>query len=115
MHDDFGKKIVIYGAGFEAERFLCYRKDEFDVEFYIDRIANRTFHGKQVYAIEEVPEDIQHKKILVAASEPGYYEISKILEGKGLIEYQIISSKTIWTKIFFMIRAILLTFLLGSL
>lgn len=88
MHEDFGKKIVIYGAGFEAERFLCHRKDEFDVEFYIDRIANRTFHGKQVYAIEEVPEDIQHKKILVATSEAGYYEISKILDGKGLIEYQ---------------------------
>ena len=35
MHEDFGKKIVIYGAGFEAERFLCHRKDEFDVEFIV--------------------------------------------------------------------------------
>ena len=61
MYDDFGKHVVIYGAGFEAERFLCLREKELDVEFFIDRIANRTFHGKQVFAIEEVQKYIKKR------------------------------------------------------
>lgn len=86
MYDDFGKHVVIYGAGFEAERFLCLKEKELDVEFFIDRIANRTFHGKQVFAIEEV-QKLHKKKILVAANEKSYREISSILESKGLVEF----------------------------
>lgn len=87
MHEEFGEKVVIYGAGFEAERFLCLKEKELDIEFFIDKIANRTFHGKPVYTIDEV-QSVQEKKILVAASEIGYREISKVLDAKGLIEFR---------------------------
>jgi hypothetical protein len=82
------KKIVIYGAGFEAERFITYSQGAYEPEYYIDRNANRTFHGKKVYTYEEKKNELNNKKILVAANEHSYKEISILLENEGFVEFE---------------------------
>ena len=88
MRKNVGKDVVIWGAAFEAEKFECLYGTEYNVEFYIDRNANRTFHGKPVYTYDEKKDELKVKKIIIASSEPIYREISSFLISEGFKEFE---------------------------
>ena len=86
------KKIIIYGAGFEAEKFYYLIKDKVDIKFLIDRNAekNSIFHGKRIYKLEEKIEELKIKKnkVIVCATHNVYKEIKNTLEKIGLLEFE---------------------------
>lgn len=47
------KKVVLYGAGYVAEKFWCKNRHRFEVEYLIDKTADRLFHNIPVYTFEE--------------------------------------------------------------
>lgn len=83
------KEIVLYGAGFEGEKFYWQYHDKYKIAFAVDQLNNRDFHGLQVYSSDEVLRGgIEKYQIVVAAVWETYLIIKKKLEGMGLTEFE---------------------------
>lgn len=81
------KKIAVYGAGLEGEKFYCRYRDKYDIQYFIDKNNNRTFHGIQVYSLEQVESRIGEYYIVVALGMHIYPQIKSMLEENGLTEF----------------------------
>lgn len=81
------KRYVLYGAGWEAERFY-YRFDERDqIEFVIDANKKGNFHGLEIYRFEDIPCDLKNYKIIIATEMEPYFSIRKLLKANELFDY----------------------------
>ena len=79
-------RIVIYGAGSAAEKFLCLNHGRYSVSFLIDRNA-RTFHGLDVVRLCEGIRRLDGEMIVVATDyEWTYNEIRSLLVEAGFEE-----------------------------
>jgi hypothetical protein len=81
------KNIVLYGAGYTAEKFLCLKGQKYKISFCIDKNADRTFHGLPVYSIDDGIKNLDSEIIVVTVdSDDLEAQIKKILIGRGLVE-----------------------------
>lgn len=86
------KRYVLYGAGWEAERFY-YRFDERDqIEFVIDANKKGTFHGLDIYRFEDIPGNLKKHIIIIATEIEPYFSIRKLLKANEYNHY-------IWSKV----------------
>ena len=80
------RKIIIYGAGFLAEKFFCMNS-QYKIEFVIDRRI-RSFHGIRCYRLDEVTERLTEHSAIVVVTGVGNSrnEMMLSLERLGLRE-----------------------------
>ena len=77
------KKYVLYGSGWEAEKFM-YRFDaRDDIDYVIDGYHTGTFHDMPIYHIDAAPDDLSEHTILVAAEADSYFAIVEMLKKRG--------------------------------
>ena len=82
-------RLVIYGAGLTAEKFLCLYHNKYSISFFIDRNASRKFHGIPVYTLDEAVSYLNNELIVVMAkNERIENEIVTQLDEKGFFEYE---------------------------
>jgi len=82
------KKYVLYGASFEAERFLYYNKTILsEVAYCIDRSRKGTFHDIPIRTIEEAT-DIKKYFVIVTTIWDFFREIKAELEKRNMREFQ---------------------------
>lgn len=80
--------VVLYGTGIEGEKFYWKWKDLYEIEFCIDMIHRRSFHGNNVYNISEIKDKLKGKFIVIAAKVPYRFEMEEQLKKIGLKEHK---------------------------
>mgnify|MGYP003307744905 CR=1 FL=1 len=84
---DIMKKIVLYGTGYEGEKFFYSNYKIVDqIAYCIDAAHEGFFHGIPIVTLEKA-EKIKEYYIYVAAIWETYEKIKRSLEELGLIEY----------------------------
>ena len=68
------KKYILYGAGWQAEKFLYNFKEREAVSYCIDGYRTGTFHGLPIYTLSNAP-DINKHKVIVTALWEKYVQI----------------------------------------
>lgn len=81
------KKIILYGAGLEGEKFYWKYKNKYDIVCAVDKIHDRKFHGIPVYSFEKLKEMKLDFFIVVAAIGVTYKAIKQGLEEWGRKEF----------------------------
>lgn len=88
------ERYALYGAGWEAERFYYQFKERDKIDFVIDAYKKGTFHGLNIYRLENVPCDLRNHKVIIATEIRPYYAIRKLLEENGYHNY-------VWSKVIY--------------
>lgn len=88
-----GKPIIIYGAGWNAEKLyykMIEKKNTNNVHYIIDKKVKGKFHGIDIFpSLDKIQcTRIEDYLIIVATTWPVYIEISKKLNEYDLIEFQ---------------------------
>lgn len=86
------KRYVLYGAGWEAERFYYRFNDYAQIDFVIDANKTGNFHGLKIYHFENIPCELTNYKIIIATEIEPYFSIRKLLKENGYHDY-------IWSKV----------------
>lgn len=81
------KKYVLYGSGWEAEKFMYRFEARDEIDYVIDGYHKGTFHGMPIYNIDSAPDDLSDHMILIAAEVDSYYAIEEILRNRNLNSY----------------------------
>lgn len=81
------KSIILYGIGFEGEKFWCKFHRDVRIVYCIDGKEQPFFHGIPVYRLEEKQEEMKGYFTIVASTEYVYRDIKKSLLLCGLVEY----------------------------
>lgn len=81
------KKYVLYGSGWEAEKFMYRFEARDEIDYVIDGYHKGTFHGMPIYNIDSAPDDLSDHMILIAAEVDSYYAIEEILRNRKLNSY----------------------------
>lgn len=81
------KQYILYGAGWEAERFYYRFDDRNQIEFVIDANKKGTFHGLKIYRFEDIPCDLKNYKIIIATEIAPYFSIRKLLKANEYHNY----------------------------
>lgn len=91
------KKYILYGTGREAEAFLFQNLAVFtEIEYCIDTKHQGTFHGLEIFKLEQIS-GFDGKEIIVAAGGwETYADMKENLEKRGLREFE----HFIWDKLF---------------
>lgn len=85
--DKHNKKYVLYGAGWEAERFFYQFHEKEKVAFVIDANKRGNFHGLNIYRFEDVQEDLNTYEIIITSELKPYFKIRKILNKNHYYNY----------------------------
>lgn len=80
------KKYILYGAGWQAEKFLYTFHEKESIAYCIDKFRTGTFHGIPIYTLDQAP-DLLRYKIIVVATWDNYEQIRIDLVNKGLTEF----------------------------
>ena len=89
------KKFVLYGAGWQAEKFLYQFREKESIAYCIDGIRTGVFKQFPIYTLDSAP-DIHNYQIIVTAVWENYIQIRECLEEKQLHEFQ----DFIWSEAF---------------
>lgn len=91
---DNDRKLVIYGTGWEGEKFLYNliadigeKECKEQIIYCIDAVHTGSFHGIPIYTLENAP-DLEKYYVIVAMIYETYSKIITLLENKGLKQFE---------------------------
>lgn len=87
-------QYVLYGTGWEAEKFIYSFPERDAIRYCIDGKRGGNFYGLPIYRLDKLPDNLHNYYILVAAAWNNYLEIEKSLEKRGFIPFE----NFVWTR-----------------
>ncbi len=81
--------VVLYGCGYEAEKFLINYPD-IKIDYCIDdKLYGKTFHNKSIYKPQEKKKDLVSKYVVIFANNVNTYsKIAEVFKVWGLKEFE---------------------------
>lgn len=81
------EKMVLYGAGYNGQKFYYSFKDRDQISYVIDNYKTYFNERLHVYRLEDVCDELNKDIILVAAEWESYIAIKENLKKRGLVEF----------------------------